>query len=255
MKPEASIILCATLAELAKRAAEKIRKVIHDSTAARGICTVALSGGETPRRLYYLLGDEPFRTQIDWSGVQIFFSDERMVPPDSAQSNYKMVKEELLSRIPIPADNVHRILGEIDPAEAAKRYEAELKQTFANASPRFDFILLGIGGEGHTASLFPGTDALDIQDRLAAAVFVRKLNTWRVTLTLLVINNSRQVAFLVSGKEKAPIVRKVLSTAVPQQDVPASLVCPRYGNLIWMLDADAASLVKDEPWMTSTISS
>lgn len=209
--------------ELARGAAE------HLVTLAP--VTVALSGGSTPKVLYQLLAEE-FRDQVSWASTQFFWSDERHVPPDHPDSNYRMAYESLLSRVPVPESNVHRVHSENPSAqEAADEYEKVIV-------PRLDLILLGLGADGHTASIFPGSDVLHETKRLVAAPWVEKLNTYRITMTLPLLNNGASILFLVSGAEKAQIVKEVLEGP---KKYPAQFVQPTDGELIWMLDRDAAA--------------
>jgi len=211
---------------------------------------LALAGGRTPRDIYALLAEErngkQIGKQIDWNKVHLFWGDERMVPPGHDDSNYRMVREALLNRIEIPAENIHRPRGEMPPQAAAAEYDDLLRNTFHPGQPIFDLVLLGLGEDGHTASLFPGTDVLDVTDKLVAAVYVEKLSVWRVTLTLPVLNGAREILFVVSGTGKAEIIKRIMAMKQPDRDVPATLVLPTSGNVRWMLDSDAASLLKNE---------
>lgn len=207
--------------------------------------SVALSGGSTPRALYQLLADpnEPFREQIAWDKTHFFFTDERHVPPDNADSNYRMVNEAMLSRVPIPPENIHRIPAENPVAEdAAKAYETDLRKFFGEAIPAFDLIFLGIGEEGHTASLFPYSPALKETKRLVAAPWVEKLNTYRITMTLPVLNNGKSVVFLVTGASKAEIVKEVMKTDKKPDLYPAQAISPTSGIVSWFMDKAAARL-------------
>jgi len=203
--------------------------------------TVALSGGSTPKALYAQLADEPYRSQVPWERIHFFWGDERHVPPDDEQSNFRMASEALLSKVPLPAENVHRIRGELNDAnEAAEKYEHELKVFFGLSEgefPVFDLVLLGIGEDGHTASLFPGTQALKETQRLCVANWVEKLATWRITLTLPVLNNAANVLFLVCGSSKEQVLKEVLSGS---GNFPAQLVQPTHGRLCWIVDRAAA---------------
>jgi len=229
-----------TALELRKNAAERIIMMFNRAIAERGVCFAALSGGETPRPVYRLLGTAPMKDRIDWSCVHLFLTDERCVPPADPQSNFGMVNRELISHIAIPSENVHRIQGEILPELAAADYNLQLKEYLRDGIVRFDVVLLGLGGDGHTASIFPGTAAVEEEKAFALAVFVPRLNHWRVTLTFRCINNTREVIFLVSGKQKASIVQRVLFSSKPQNDIPAAIVQPEDGKLLWMIDKDAA---------------
>jgi 6-phosphogluconolactonase len=213
--------------ELARGAAEYF--------VARAPRTVALSGGSTPRLLYQLLADEK---QVPWPEIHFFWSDERHVPPDHPDSNYRMTNEALLSHVPVPQNNIHRIPGENpDASAAASDYEQTLIEITNSSLPRLDLILLGLGSDGHTASLFPGSEALHETQRLVVAPWIEKLNTYRITMTLPLLNNGASIVFLVSGKDKAEIVREVLEGP---KNYPAQEINPTSGELIWMLDKDAA---------------
>jgi 6-phosphogluconolactonase len=232
---------------LAREAAEEFERRANAAVASRGRFTVALSGGSTPRSLYALLADPaaPFRGAIAWSRVHLFWSDERHVPPEDSRSNYRMARETLISRVPIPAANVHRIEAELpDAAEAAARYDDELARFFSLSPgefPRFDLMLLGVGTEGHTASLFPGTKALEVRDRRVVANWVPKLNGFRMTMTIPVFNRAAAVLFLVSGEDKAPILRAVFDRQSPPHALPCQLIRPESGDLIWLADRPAAA--------------
>lgn len=208
---------------------------------------VALSGGSTPRALYELLADrdEPFRDRIDWENTHFFFTDERHVPPDHPDSNFRMINEAMFSRVPVPAENVHRIPAEKpNAAEAAIDYERDLISSFGSGVPAFDLILLGLGEEGHTASLFPGSPALHETQHFVAAPWVEKLNSYRITLTLPVLNNGRSTVFLVTGASKAEILREVIeSDKKPNPDLyPAQAISPTNGAVSWLVDKAAARL-------------
>jgi 6-phosphogluconolactonase len=228
-------------AELAKAAREEFVSVGKAAIAAKGRFAVALAGGNTPKLLYEsLVGSD-----LDWKKVHVFLGDERCVPPDHPGSNYRMVRETLLARITIPETNVHRVRTERPtPARAAFEYEAEIRGFFrvgAAEVPRFDLILLGMGSDGHTASLFPGTAALTERERLVVAHWVPRLDSQRITLTFKVLNAAAVVHFLVVGEEKAAAVRSVLQPAPGEAALPARLVDPPSGRLVWMLDRAAAA--------------
>jgi 6-phosphogluconolactonase len=226
-------------AALPAAAAEEFTKAAEAST---GPFRVALSGGSTPKALYALLADEkaPYRARLPWDRLHFFWGDERCVPPDHADSNYRMALEALLSKVPVPPAHVHRIEGELPNAEtAADKYEDTLVREF-DALPRFDWIFLGMGADGHTASLFPGTLAVTEKKKLVTSVWVPEKKTFRVTLTLPVLNAAKTVAFLVAGPDKADSVRLVWGgEASPAR--PASLVRPVRGELLWLLDRAAAA--------------
>jgi 6-phosphogluconolactonase len=222
---------------LSLHAAELFDALSRGAIGARGNFRVALSGGSTPLRLYSLLAVEPYRSKVDWRHIELFFGDERCVPPDHHNSNFNSINEALLSHVPVKA---YRIEGELKPEEAAFSYESEIRRAFAlqEEIPVFDLVLLGLGADGHTASLFPGTTALKETEKLAAAVYAGQPDGWRVTLTLPVINNARKVVFMVSGDGKAQVVREVVEG---KKKYPAALVSPSNGEVLWLLDKAAAS--------------
>ncbi|MGA7303863.1 MAG: 6-phosphogluconolactonase [Rhodothermales bacterium] len=226
-------------------AAEAVATVIATAIEDRGQCLIALSGGNTPRGAYRKLGDLLTTRMVDLSRVHLIFVDERMVPPDDPESNYRMVRRELISRVS-PQIHVYRIRGEIEALEAARDYETELEPVMKGFEGRCDLIVLGVGEDGHTASLFPGTDVVRERRSKVRAVFVPRLASWRVTLTLPVITSARTVLFLVSGQRKAAIIGNIFAGDVPREDLPASLVHPESGTLTWMLDAEAASELPSE---------
>lgn len=233
-------------AALAREAASEFSRRARECAAERGRFTVTLSGGSTPRRLYALLADPaaPFRSDIPWSRVHFFWGDERHVPPDDPRSNYRMAREELLTRVSVPEQNVHRIEAERpDAADAADAYERELTRFFSLApdqTPRFDLVLLGMGPDGHTASLFPGSSALDVRDRLVAAPWIPKLNEYRITLTLPVFNDAAAVIFMVSGADKADALLASLDPSSPPDALPCQRIRPAHGDLLWLVDSTAA---------------
>ena len=199
--------------------------------------TVALSGGSTPKLMFQVLAEQ-FRDEVAWSNIHFFWSDERHVPPDNPESNYRMANEALLSHVPVSANNIHRISSENpDAAQAAAEYEQTLVEVTKQTLPRLDLIFLGVGTDGHTASIFPGSNVLQETKRLVAAPYVEKFKSYRITMTLPLLNNGASVVFLVSGAEKAEIVREVLEG---ENDYPAQAVKPTRGELIWMLDKEAA---------------
>jgi 6-phosphogluconolactonase len=214
------------------------------AAACKGEFRVALSGGATPRALYQLLASDkaPYRAAVPWDRLRFYWGDERCVPPDDPDSNYRMAYDALLSRVPARAGSIRRIDGELDdPEESARLYADTLRRELGPA-PRFDWVFLGLGADGHTASLFPGTPAAAERTLLARGVRVVAKPSKRVTLTLPVFNAAKTVVFLVAGADKAETVRRVLGEP-PSEDLPASLVAPASGDLIWMLDAGAASKI------------
>jgi 6-phosphogluconolactonase len=230
--------------ELSLRAAEAVVGTINDVVGSTGACSLVLSGGSTPRTLYGLLASR-FREQIPWLYVHVFWGDERYVPPDDAQSNYRMAKETLLNHVPCPHANVHPMPTHFsDPDAAARDYEATLKEYFASESPRFDLVLLGLGPEGHTASLFPGSPALQERTRWVVAVTAPAEPPIRLTLTLPALTRAANTFFLVTGLDKAQALDHVLVGPADPNMYPAAGVRPVEGTLIWWVDQEAAAQVK-----------
>jgi 6-phosphogluconolactonase len=232
--------------ELIRAAAERVIEMASQGIMKNGRAAIALSGGSTPRPLYSLLASETNSRRIDWPRVHLFWGDERCVPPDSPQSNYRMAREFLLDAVPIPVENVHRIHGEQDPGKAALEYEKEL-QAFFGVSERgepslggFDLVLLGMGDNGHTASLFPRTPAVTERRRWVMAQYVQAASMWRITLTPVVINAASNVLFIVSGAEKAERLHDVLEAPFQPEVLPAQVIRPDRGRLLWLLDRAAA---------------
>ncbi|MEP6535848.1 MAG: 6-phosphogluconolactonase [Bryobacteraceae bacterium] len=236
--------------ELFRRGAEEFVRSAKDAIEDRGICNVALSGGSTPKGLFSLLvSDESLRAQVQWKKINFFWSDERHVPPDHPDSNFRMANEALLSKLSsIDSKRVFRIKGELENAEeAAEEYERELIEHFRLEEthlPRFDLALLGMGPDGHTASLFPGTRALHDQEHLVACNWVGKFDTDRITMTARVLNNAASVVFLVAGEDKAPALKSVLQGPFEPDQLPAQLIRPVDGRLIWLVDEAAGRLLK-----------
>jgi 6-phosphogluconolactonase len=234
---------------LTRRAAEEFVRLAADAIELHGRCTVALSGGSTPTDLYALLASEgdPFRGRVLWNRIHFFWGDERHVAPHHPDSNYRMVVDALLSKVPVPAQHVHRIRAENpDAGKAAEEYEQALCEFFGldeGEWPRFDLVLLGMGPDGHTASLFPGTAVLDERKRLVAASWVENLNATRITLTPPVLNHAACVIFLISGQEKAETLRAVLTGDFQPVRLPAQLIHPGRGRLLWLVDRAAAGLL------------
>ena len=233
-------------AQLAQTAAGMFAQLASQAISARGSFSVALSGGTTPRRLYETLAMPKSLNAVEWSKVHLFWGDERCVPPTDPDSNYRMVKESLLDHLPLPAENIYRMRGELEPQEAARQYQSLLHGHFfpdqepdASLPPRFDLILLGLGTDGHTASLFPETAALQENSRWVAANYVEKLESWRLTLTLPVLNAARVVIFLVSGAAKADVLEKIGQIDQPGEVLPARLVQPQDGKLLWLVSVQA----------------
>lgn len=221
--------------------------VVENSIQERGFSSVALSGGSTPKHMYSLLASDRYIQKINWERVHLFWGDERCVPPDHEQSNFFTAKQIMLEHVPIPQKNVHRIKGELALDQAAAEYEMELRSFFSGtAEPRFDLILLGLGDDAHTASLFPGTDALRVRKAWFVANFVPKLHDWRLTLTPMAINAAAQVTFLVTGTLKAVSLCHVIQSPYQPELYPAQIVQPTKGGLLWLVDREAASLIEEE---------
>ena len=226
--------------ELALAAARSFVEQAKEVIGESGRFAVALAGGSTPKAAYEILASEYGTQGLDWSKVHVFFGDERTVGPDHEDSNYRMAREALLSLVPV--GSVHRMRGELPPPEAASLYEEELKDFFGSKpgeAPRLDLVMLGIGGDGHTASLFPRTPALDVNDRWSVENPVEKLGTTRLTLTVPTLNAARRVVFLVAGEGKAGALGEILEGDADPRDYPAKLVRPTDGP-IWMVDRAAA---------------
>jgi len=221
--------------------------------AAHGRFVTALSGGSTPRALFQLLATERFVSAVDWSRVHVCWGDERAVPPDAEASNYRMAREALLDHVPVPAAHVHRIRGEDPPSVAADTYERTLRTLFATPvgpprplpGARFDLVLLGMGDNGHTASLFPGLHAVREAERWVVAESVAEVGMWRITLTPVVLNAAAEVVFLVAGADKAAMLHRVLDGPVRPDALPAQVVAPHDGRLRWLVDTDAAARLED----------
>ena len=234
-------------AELVEELAEHIVECAKRSAAAGEMFSLFLSGGSTPKALHAALAGDDYRDQIDWRGVELFFGDERCVPPDSELSNYKMALDTLISRVPIPRDNVYRMKGEIDPQQAAKEYGQMLKEKFMDGGP--DVLLLGMGDDGHTASLFPNTPALAEDHHRCVANhvpydYIPAGTNWRVTLTFPFINRSREIFILATGASKAARIKDVLEG--DEDRFPVQRVEPTHGTLTWMMDVEAAGMHEDE---------
>jgi 6-phosphogluconolactonase len=229
--------------DLSIGAADEIATLAQEAVKNTGRFTIALSGGSTPRQLYGLLASEPWVKQMPWSKTHIFFGDERCVSQTDAQSNFKMVNDVLLSRVPIPKSNIHALIGQdANPEAAAQQYQQQLNEFFGNTTPVFDLILLGIGPEGHTASIFPNSPALTEKQKFVMAYLVDDAHGWRITMTLPVINLAKQIMFLVAGSEKKDIVGQIFGQNGHQ--IPAKLVSPSQGLLSWYLDESAAQKVE-----------
>lgn len=232
--------------KLIPHAADLFVRIARDSIDRFDSFAVALAGGSTPRKLYSLLSSDRYRSAIDWSKAAFFFGDERNVPADSSESNFRMANESLLEPLAADPSQIHQWRMELaNPDSVADDYDQTLRRQFDTAARGFDLVLLGLGTDGHTASLFPHTRALSEQGRFAAANWVDELNDHRLTVTFPVINNASNVVFLVCGSEKAPAVARVLEGEFRPDELPAQLVIPEDGSLYWLLDAAAAAELKD----------
>lgn len=224
---------------LSRAAAELFVECAAHAVRSRGRFSVALSGGSTPRRLYELLAAPPFVQQVQWEAVHFFWGDERCVPEDDPRRNELMTRQALLEHVPVPAEHIHPISGSLPPREAAEAYESELRRFFAHHAPVFDLVLLGMGANAHTASLFPHTSVLHENQRWAAEVYVAEVNMYRVTLTAPLLNQAGQVVFLVSGEDKALALQNVLEGAYQPDELPAQLIRPNGAHPTWLIDRAA----------------
>lgn len=240
---ESEIVVVSDLNAVAREAAERWVRLSREAIAARGKFSVALSGGSAPPALFALLASQTYRTQIAWDRAVVLWGDERCVPPEHADSNYRMAHETLLSRVPVAPGNVHRMRGEANPEQAALEYEQTVRREVPprDGLPSIDLNLLGLGPDGHTASLFPGTPPIHERTRLVVANFVPKLNAHRITFTPPLINASAHVMILVAGPEKADALRAVLEGEFKPDVFPAQIVKPAEGTLTWLVDQAAAA--------------
>ena len=241
------IQVCRNREDLFQQAASLFVRLAREAASAQGRFNVALSGGSTPRGVFKLLTEDEVRERIPWSHVHIFWGDERCVASTHPESNYRMAEETLLTRVPIPSENVHRIPAERAPEQAASDYEQTLREALALSKdelPRFDLVFLGMGPDGHTASLFPETAGLKETKRLVISHYVEKLKVSRITLAPFVLNNAAHVVFLVCGADKASTLKDVLQGPHQPDFLPAQLIRPVNGTLLWLVDQDAAGLLK-----------
>ena len=241
--PRGEVRVCGDLGEISREAARFFCELSQQSVQRSGRFAVALAGGSTPKTLYRLLAED-FRERVDWNRVHLFWADERCVPPSHADSNFAMVRDALLSRVEIPDANVVRMRGEDPPDAAAAAYERVLRAQFHLEPaewPRFDLVLLGLGDDGHTASLFPGSPATTVADRLVVPNYVEKLDAHRLTMTFPVINHAANIVFLVSGRSKTNALKDVLAAKGDDVERPARRVNPEDGRVVWIVDEDAAS--------------
>lgn len=233
---------------LASAAAEHFLESAQAAVAAHDVARIAISGGSTPKRTFELLANpaEKFAAAMPWDRIELYWVDERMVPPDDQDSNYRMTREALLDKVRLDPDQVFRIEGELDPEQAAARYESAIRNHLrleGAEGPRFDVLALGMGSDGHTASLFPHTDAINEMIRISVANHVPQKDAWRVTLTWPVINQARDVFFLIAGEDKAAPLREVLLGEYNPDELPSQLIRPTSGKLLMLLDKPAAALL------------
>lgn len=245
MAETVTVTVCDDSTQAAFLAAELVAEAALQAVAERGRFLLALAGGSTPRMLYEILAApedaDGARDEIEWERVHVFWSDERHVPPDHPDSNYRMACEALLDQVPVPAAQVHRVLTEWPADRAAAACEADVRNVLGPREPVFDLILLGLGTDAHTASLFPGSPLVHETDRLVAAAWVETHGAWRITFTPALINAARQVTFVVCGAEKAAAVAAVLEGSAPALEHPARAIRPTRGTVTWVLDRAAAS--------------
>jgi len=235
--------------QVSRAAAEDVARLAREAVVARGRFTIAMAGGSTPRRMYELLAEPPFHDQLDWSKIEFFWGDERSVPPDHKDSNFRMAKLALLDKVPVPAASIHRIEAErADRDAAARDYQAQIARVFGVAAtgepPAFDLVLAGMGPDAHTLSLFPGTIALTETSHWVVPNYVDKFTTYRVTMTAPIVNRARCVMFLVAGPDKAAPLAEVLEGPLDTVRLPSQLVRPATGELLWLIDQAAAARLK-----------
>jgi 6-phosphogluconolactonase len=244
--PQAEVRVLPDAAALSRAAADAFQRAARAAVQGHGRFTVALAGGSTPKAIFAWLAadDAGGRHKLPWDKVQVFFGDERPVPPDHPDSNFRMARQALLAKVPLPPANVHRVRAEREATQAAAEYEAELRSVFgarAGETPRFNLIMLGMGPDGHTASLFPGSAALQERTALVAANWVEKFQSHRITFTFPLLNAAAEVMFVASGVDKAEMLRHVLRGDPSGQRYPAQDVRPAAGQLLWLVDEAAAS--------------
>ncbi len=233
-----------TAASTYKAAADHILHLHEKSVAENGSFTIALSGGNTPKKLYELLSQPPYLKKINWKNTYVFWSDERCVPASDKENNSRMASIALLNNVPIPKENIFPVPVKFEPAKAAASYEQMIRTFFKEKEPKFDLILLGLGDDGHTASLFPGTDILKEKKSFVKQVYLEEKKMYRISFTIPLINNARNILFLVTGKEKASIAGKLLLSPAKKNVLPAALIKPLKGKLLWFMDKPAALLLK-----------
>lgn len=238
-----NICIFQTSEALAKAAADKVIQISKQAIENKNRFVLSLSGGSTPELLFKLLASPSYRDQIEWEKTFVFWGDERMVPSNDNRNNANRAKALLLNHIPIPSNNIHPIPVDFEPKEAAKEYEKTLKEFFGNSEPCFDLIFLGLGEDGHTASLFPGSDVIYENKRWIRDVYVPRQNMFRITMTPHLINKAHTIVFLVEGEKKSKILNAVLSESQQIDKLPAQVIHPGNGNLYWFLDKKAAELM------------
>jgi 6-phosphogluconolactonase len=246
-----TIKLFSHCSEIASFAAHEVARIATEAAAARGVFSIALAGGSTPKMLYALLAEHPaLRNSLPWDKMQVFFGDERHVGPGHADSNFQMASDAMLSKVPLREEQIHRIKGEYpDTAQAAQEYEGEIRRVFhlqGAEFPRFDVILLGMGNEGHTLSLFPGTLALHEERRIVTRNWVGKLYTERITLTAPAANAAANIFFMVTGSDKACALKAVLEGPVEPEQLPAQMIQPVDGSLFWLVDQAAGAMLSKD---------
>ena len=246
--PQRDIRILADPAAITRRAADEFVKAAAEAVAQKGVFNVAFAGGSTPKSLYAMLADDPaYRAKISWDKMRVFFGDERHVPPDSPESNFRMASEALFSKGLLKPEQIARIKGEYpDTEKAALEYEQTLRAYFQlknGGYPRFDLVLLGMGDEGHTLSLFPGTKALHAPGRIVVRNWVGKFYTERITITAETANHANRVMFLITRADKAPALKAVLEGPYEPEQLPAQLIQPKSGNALWLIDRDAAKML------------
>jgi 6-phosphogluconolactonase len=240
--PQPSVLVFDDPEKVARAAAGRFIEIAREAISTRGGFSVALAGGSTPKRIYQLLADDELSDQVRWSEVHIYFGDERTVPADHADSNFRMANEALLSRVPISESSIHRIDGTGDAAANASLYESEMREFFGDVAwPRFDLVMLGMGDDGHTASLFPATEALHETVKWVTANWVEKFKTWRITLSAPAINHAQHVLFTVTGSGKAERLHQVLRGDRDPERLPSQMIRPISGKLDWFVDKAAAA--------------
>ncbi|MEJ2597907.1 MAG: 6-phosphogluconolactonase [Anaerolineales bacterium] len=240
------------LEEVSRNTARILIEAAQSAVNKRGGFSLLLSGGNTPRRLFGLLAESPYREQVPWGKTHVFWGDERCVPADDERNNAYMARQILLERVPIPEEQIHPVASTLPPMKAAEKYQNTLREYFSGHPPIFDFILLGLGENGHTASLFPGTPVLDEKRFWVSEVYVPSLHMWRVTLTAPILNQARKIVFLVSGASKAWVLNQVLNGPHNPQQLPAQLIKPQDGQLLWLADKAAASQIQASSMKKST---